>query len=312
MPDFSVIIPTYNRVDCIERALCSVFNQSLAAREVIVVDDGSTDDTREVVRSRFPSVRWIEQPHGGVARARNSGIRQSEGEWIAFLDSDDEWLTHKLREQWDALCRQPAYKLCHSDEIWIRNGQRLNQKQRHAKAGGYVFRECLPLCAISPSSVVIHRSVFHRIGLFDESLPVCEDYDMWLRVCAVFPVLFVPSALLIKHGGHADQLSRRYWGMDRFRIRALEKIIDSDGLGAEDRRAAIEMIRHKIVIYVKGAHKRGRRDEVKHYTSLLAHYSELRRSIEVATDVAPVGCGTKAVPGRTAPASAQRAQAIAP
>jgi GT2 family glycosyltransferase len=151
-------------------------------------------------------------------------------EWIAFLDSDDEWLPHKLERQCEALERHPQYRFCHTDEIWIRRGRRVNPMKKHAKHRGYIFDQCLPLCVISPSSALIHRDLFDRYGTFDPELPVCEDYDLWLRICAREPVLYVDEALLLKFGGHEDQLSQAYWGMDRFRIRALENLIRSGAL----------------------------------------------------------------------------------
>ena len=110
---------------------------------------------------------------------------------------------------------------------------------KHAKAGGWIYTHCLPLCAISPSAVLIHRSIFDCVGLFNEQLPACEDYDLWLRICARFPVHFIPEPLIIKYGGHDDQLSRRYWGMDRFRIQALEDILASGVLTEEHRQATL-------------------------------------------------------------------------
>ena len=128
---------------------------------------------------------------------------------------------------------------------------------KHDKSGGLIYQKCLPLCAISPSSVLIHREVFDDIGNFDESLPVCEDYDYWLRYCASHPVLYIESPQLIKHGGHEDQLSRRYWGMDRFRIIALLKILSSHNLSEENRTATVDMLIEKHRILVTGAEKHG-------------------------------------------------------
>ncbi len=156
-------------------------------------------------------------------------------------------------------------RIAHTDEIWVRGGRRVNQMRKHAKKGGYIYRDCLPLCVISPSSVMIHRSLFDEVGLFDEDLPVCEDYDLWLRICARERVEYVPEFLIRKIGGHADQLSRRYWGMDRFRIKAMEKMLDSGNLSEEDRGATLEMLIHKAGIYLQGARKRGRAEDVEVY-----------------------------------------------
>jgi glycosyltransferase involved in cell wall biosynthesis len=261
----SVVIPTYNRAELVLRALRSVLAQTRPAEQVIVVDDGSTDDTGPLVRIQFGSVDYLAQENRGVSAARNRGIEVATGEWIALLDSDDEWLPEKLERQMACLEQEPDCRLCHTDEIWVRRGRRVNPRRKHAKQGGWIFRDCLPLCAISPSSVLIHRSLFEEVGRFDETLPACEDYDLWLRVCSRWPVLFVPERLVVKHGGHEDQLSSRVWGLDRYRIQALEKVLGSAALGTEDRQAAIDMLVDKIDIYAAGARKRGRVDEADEY-----------------------------------------------
>jgi glycosyltransferase involved in cell wall biosynthesis len=268
----SVIIPTHNRAELLTRALASVFAQTFAPAEVIVVDDGSTDHTEEVVRDRFPQASYFRQPQQGVSRARNLGIQQAQGEWLSFLDSDDEWLPHKLALQRHALQHKPPCRLCHTDEIWIRRGKRVNPMKKHTKHGGAIFQHCLPRCVISPSSVMIHRAVFERVGHFDESLPVCEDYDLWLRICARYEVFYVPEKLLVKYGGHDDQLSAQYWGMDRFRIRALEKILEGENLSSPDREAVLRVLQEKIDIVAAGARKRNNLALVQEYAQKRRQY----------------------------------------
>jgi len=255
--NISVIIPTWNRADRLAKALQSVYAQSFPPAEVIVVDDGSTDDTRELVRSRFRDARYIYQQNKGVSSARNTGIAAASGDWIALLDSDDHWQPDKLEQQCEHLRTWPDYKICHSDEIWVRNGTRVNPMKKHAKQGGHIFRHCLPLCVISPSAVLIHRDLFTAVGLFDERLPACEDYDLWLRICARHPVLYIDQPLITKTGGHADQLSRRHWGMDRFRIHALENILAANTLDTANHAAALATLLDKLAIVIKGAVKRG-------------------------------------------------------
>ena len=261
----SVIIPTYNRFVALQNALASVYAQTLPPSEVIVVDDGSTDGTAEMVRREYPDVKLLIQNNQGVSAARNTAIQVAEGDWIALLDSDDEWLPKKLETQMAALEKAPQVLLCHTDEIWIRNGVRVNQMKKHEKRGGHIFEHCLPLCCMSPSSVLIHRHVFDELGLFDEALPACEDYDYWLRFCAKYPVLFIDTPLLKKYGGHEDQLSRKHWGMDRFRIRALEKLLASHVLSAEQVGQVQTMLYKKAKIYAQGARKRGREKEALYY-----------------------------------------------
>lgn len=267
--DISVVVPTHNRRDWLPRALASVRAQTCPPREIIVVDDGSDDGTVSMLEQRFPDVCCLRQSHRGVSSARNLGIRRATGEWVALLDSDDEWLPRKLERQQEWLCRHPGIRLCHTDEVWIQNGKRRNPGRRHRKQGGWIYRHCLILCCISPSSVVVHRSVFHTVGMFDESLPACEDYDMWLRVCSRMPVGFIDEQLVVKHGGHPDQLSRRHWGMDRFRVRALEKMLAAGGLAAEDARTTRATLEQRLQILEAGARKRGRTRSSRLYRGML-------------------------------------------
>ncbi len=254
----SVIIPVFNRQSTIDRAIKSVIAQEFPAHELIVVDDGSTDSSAAIAQQN-PGVICLQQSNQGVSAARNAGIKAATGEWIAFLDSDDEWLPEKLREQKSALQTQATIHanplICHCDEIWIRNGRRVNPMKKHKKTGGEIYSNCLPLCVISPSAVLIHKQVFDLVGLFDTELPACEDYDMWLRVCSLMPVLFVDKPLLKKYGGHSDQLSHKYPAMDRFRIKAMEKIIRSGSLTNTQQQQTLEQMEAKFRIFQKGAEK---------------------------------------------------------
>ena len=270
----SIIIPTYNRVAFLRRALHSIENQSHPSGEIIVVDDGSTDKTGTLVKTEFPGVKYIYQQNLGVSAARNAGILNSKGHWLAFLDSDDEWFPTKLGKQLGLIAKDSSIRVCHTEEIWIRNGTRVNPMKKHAKSGGWIFDHCLAMCMISPSSVIIHRSVFEKAGLFDETLPACEDYDLWLRITSLYPVSFINEPLIIKYGGHDDQLSRKYWGMDRFRIKALKKILNQGELSLEDENAARKILVKKARIYLNGARKRNRLDEVEYYQSLCRMYAD--------------------------------------
>jgi len=268
----SVIIPTWNRSGTLCRALDSVFAQTLPPLEIIIVDDGSIDGTATRVQQRYPQCQYIYQEQKGVSAARNLGIRTARGDWIAFLDSDDEWLPTKLESQRALLDSSPACRLCHTEEIWIRNGKRVNPMRKHAKSGGWIYRKCLPLCVISPSSVLIRKELFDDVGMFDETLPACEDYDLWLRVCARVPVGFVETPQIIKYGGHADQLSRKHWGMDRFRIQALSNMLDSGILDTEDARATRETLAAKAGILADGAAKRGNLARARHYRQIQRYH----------------------------------------
>jgi glycosyltransferase involved in cell wall biosynthesis len=269
----SVIIPTFNRAHTLERALDSVLAQTLAPVEVIVVDDGSTDGTESIIQTHFPNIIYVKQDNHGVSAARNAGIKRARGEWIALLDSDDSWVETKLAAQHNCLLNTPGVRLCHTEEIWIRNGVRVNAMRKHKKQGGHIYTECLPLCVISPSASVIHQSLFDETGLFDETLPACEDYDLWLRICSREAVAFVESPQIIKFGGHTDQLSRSHWGMDRFRITSLQKMLDSDMLEEGQRAATIDMLTRKASILRKGAEKRGNTERADYYRAMQKQYS---------------------------------------
>ncbi len=270
MPSISVIIPTYNRATLLSRALDSVLGQTVAPMEIIVIDDGSTDRTKQLIDEHYPQVQYLYQDNTGVSAARNYGIQNAKGDWIAFLDSDDAWLPEKLEKQIRAIQAHPEYKLCHTNEIWIRRGKRVNPMKKHQKYGGHIFHHCLPLCVISPSSTLIEAGLFKEIGLFDESLPACEDYDLWLRICCRYPVLFLEEQLLIKYGGHADQLSQKHWGMDRFRVEALQNLLRDAPLDQAQRRMTVDMLVAKLNILISGAEKRGKDEAVRHYEGMLA------------------------------------------
>jgi len=250
--------------------------QDYPDREIIIVDDGSTDNTSDDAAS-LPA-RYVWKENGGISSARNTGLAVADGEYIAFLDVDDRWKKKKLSIQLDAMERTGTL-LSYTDEIWFRNGKRLNQKLRHRKYSGMIFEHCLPLCIISPSSALIHRSIFDTVGLFDESLPVCEDYDMWLRITSRYPVLFIEKPLIIKQGGHADQLSRAYDGMDRFRIESIARILDSGVLDPVCAEKAADELTKKCRIYAGGALKRGRKEEAERYLELAAPYATAHRTI---------------------------------
>ena len=264
-PKVSIVIPTYNRMETLPRALDSVINQTFLDWELIVVDDGSTDDTAETILNDYPAVRIHRQENSGVSSARNVGVGLAKGVWIAFLDSDDAWLPEKLERQLSALSKEPEFRMSHTDEIWIRNGKRINQPKEYAKSGGRIYRLCLPLCCICPSSVLLRRDLFDEVGGFDEAFPVCEDYDLWLRITASEPVHHLSEALVRKYGGHGDQLSTTVWGLDRYRVRALEKILSQKTLPLEDRLLTKETLIKKLRILTEGARKRGNRELVEEY-----------------------------------------------
>jgi len=267
----TTIIPTFNRAEFLAQTLESVFRQTRPADEIIVVDDGSTDHTRDVLAQFQDRIRIIQQENRGVSAARNMGIRYARHEWLAFLDSDDLWLPRKLERQVEALNSQPEYRVCYTNEEWRKDGQWRNQGKRHQKYSGWIYDKCLPLCIISPSSVIVHKSVFETVGLFDENLPACEDYDLWLRVSSRFPILYLPQRLIVKRAGNWPQLSQQH-SLDKFRIVALTKMIENDDLYETEKTLTINMLKYKCDIYEKGCIKHHRLKEVEWVNGIREHY----------------------------------------
>ena len=275
----SIVIPTFNRIGSLPRALDSALNQTYQPSEIIVVDNGSSDGTTKLLRERYPSIRLLIEKKLGVSAARNKGIRHSKFQWIALLDSDDAWDKTKLEKQKNALASsQDQFRLVHTDEIWIRNGNKFNQMKKHQKFGGDIFNNCLSLCCISPSSVLINKNIFKEVGYFDESLPVCEDYDLWLKICSQEKILFINQKLTLKYGGHKDQLSKTYWGMDRFRIKSLENLILNYKLKPDQKINALKTIVKKLKIIVNGAYKRNNSSIINQYEEKLFYWKNISTS----------------------------------
>ncbi|MBI5250933.1 MAG: glycosyltransferase [Desulfomonile tiedjei] len=269
MPLVTVIIPTYNRALLVRRAIRSVLRQTFPDFEVIVVDDGSDDSTPEVLDRFGRSIKWMSQKHSGVSAARNTGIEQANGRLLAFLDSDDEWRAEKLARQVALFkkCRKTSF-ICHTDEIWKRDGKVVSQKKIHRKQGGSFFERALELCLISPSSVMISRSLLDEVGWFDTELIAAEDYDLWLRITAFHEVDFVPEPLVVKHGGGPDQLSMTTPAIDTYRIRAILKILADPRLTEDYRKAAVKELIRKCKIVYLGCLKKGKIEDAQAYLEL--------------------------------------------
>ncbi|MGA1875461.1 MAG: glycosyltransferase family 2 protein [bacterium] len=272
MPAVSVILTTYNRSSFLAEALESILGQDYKDFELIVVDDRSTDTTIQVIRPYLHRLTYTSHTSNrGVSAARNTGLIHASGQFICFLDSDDLWKKKKLSSQIRFLETHPGYQICYTNEIWLRNGQWLNQGLKHKKFSGYIFEKLLPLCIISPSSVMISRQVFAQTGYFDESFPACEDYDLWLRIGCRFPIGYLEDRLIVKRGGHEDQLSQKFIGLDKLRIKALLKILESGNLNSQQKETAWETLKEKCTIYGRGCLKHHKEPEGLFFLSLVEH-----------------------------------------
>jgi glycosyltransferase involved in cell wall biosynthesis len=274
-PVVSVIIPTYNRWSMVVEAIESVLAQSYRLFEVIVIDDGSNDGTVERLAQYGARIRLVSRPRSGVAAARNCGVAFAQGRYVAFLDSDDIWLPKKLEIQMAFMERHPEIQICQTEEIWVRHGMRVNPKTKHEKPSGDIFRPSLDLCLVSPSAVMLTRCLFKQVGGFDESFPVCEDYDLWLRIGVDHLVPLIRTSLVVKRGGHVDQLSHSMWGMDRYRVESLRKLL-RNGLLGEKRQWVIEALKRKTSILSQGARKRGKEPEATAYEGMLSEFFQER------------------------------------
>ncbi len=274
-PRVAVIIPTYNRAALLGRAVSSVLGQTFRDFELIVVDDGSTDGTADlpVFACGDPRLYLLRLPDNrGVSAARNTGVREATASWIAFLDSDDEWLPAKLSRQVEWMEKNRDFRICQTREIWIRNGVRVNPPGTHEKSGGDLFAASVERCMITPSSVMLSRELFEAVGGFDESLRACEDYDLWLRVTSRNEVGLIDEYLLKRYGGHADQLSNTVPVLDRFRVQSLARLVESGNLPECRRRRAIAGMVKRATILAAGCQKRGNDGEYGKYRKIIERY----------------------------------------
>ncbi|MCF7801973.1 MAG: glycosyltransferase [Candidatus Marinimicrobia bacterium] len=276
----SVVIPTYNREPVVGRAIQSVLDQTLQPREIIVVDDGSIDATQAFLASFNEKITIVTLAENrGVSFARNRGIETAKGAWIALLDSDDYWEKTKLEQQAEYHSENPALRISQCDEVWVRNGRRVNPRKKHRKRGGWIFPACLPLCIVSPSAVIFQKALWSEMGGFDEGLQVCEDYDLWLRIARKYPIGFLDESLIVKIGGHQDQLSQAYPAMDRYRIYAMEKHLDEE-LSPAWRKALVTELEVKCKIVSQGAEKRRNSALARAYGRKWEEYTALLDSLE--------------------------------
>ena len=271
----SIIIPVYNRASFVPKAVESVLMQTFKSFELIIVDDNSDDETYfsilPYLKDRRISYHYLKK-NRGVSFSRNFGIKIAKGKLIAFLDSDDYWLPEKLEKQIEYM-KEKNFKICQTDEIWIRRGKFVNPKKKHQKIEGDIFDKSLELCIVSPSAVLIKKEIFDEVGLFDENLPACEDYDLWLRISLKYKVGLLNEKLIVKRNGQDDQLSA-IKGLDKFRIYSLLKLLKNENLDEKRKKKVINVLTKKCQIYLNGLLKRGKIKEAEKYRRILNEFKK--------------------------------------
>ncbi len=224
MKTVSVIIPVYNRTFSIRDALESVFIQSIKPSEIIVIDDGSSFDMALYLKNYMQHIHLIKlNENKGVSFARNTGIKAASGDYIAFLDSDDLFLPKKLEYQINYMVENGLY-ISHTDEFWYRKDRWVNQGKNNNRYGGYIFDKIIDKCRISPSSLIVHKSVFDEAGYFDEDLRVCEDYEIALRFALKYKIGYLEKKLIIKRAVEENSLSANIEHIEYIRYKILEKM----------------------------------------------------------------------------------------
>ncbi len=268
-PEITAIVPVFNRERTVKRAIDSILSQSYMPEEIIAVDDCSNDNTREILEGYGDKItRVYLTGNSGPSGARNRGIEKARTDWIAFLDSDDRWEKDKLKKQVEYLRQYPFYLILQSEEIWIRNGVRVNPRKYHRKTAGWIWEPSLQRCLVSPSGVLVKKDLLLQHGKFDETLPACEDYDLWLKISRRHPVGLEPAPSVIKYGGHRDQLSAKYHAMDRFRVKSLAGLLQTESEPFYKQKI-IHVLSGKLKILIKGYEKRRKSKDARECMDIL-------------------------------------------
>jgi glycosyltransferase involved in cell wall biosynthesis len=228
-PLVSVIIPAYNAARFVAQAVESVLAQSYRPVEILVIDDGSTDDTARVLEPYRDAIRYIRQPNGGPSRARNNGLAHARGELIAFLDADDVWLPDKLSRQVRCLEESPAVGVVHCDTYNLdeQSGARSRRATPRDDFAGNCYARLFRGNQVTYSTVVIRRECLDRVGPMDERYTHAEDYDLLLRLARRFPFAYVPEPLAV-YRLHDTNATRNAWRLVSGELAVLQKTIRED------------------------------------------------------------------------------------
>jgi glycosyltransferase involved in cell wall biosynthesis len=220
----SVVIPTYNCVQFVTEAIDSVLNQTFKDFEILVVDDGSKDETREVLTEKYgTSIQYLYKENGGVSSARNFGIEKAKGKYIAFLDADDVWMPEKLEKQASALEGNPEIKACYSSFFLCDeklNPGKINLSER--KANALTDLLLIGNVVATPSTVIAEKGLFQQVGGFDHELSQCADWEMWIRLATKTEFIYINEPLL-RYRQHDSNMSKNAALLEKDSVLLIEK-----------------------------------------------------------------------------------------
>jgi len=247
----TVIIPTFNSAQFLTAAVDSVLAQTFKDFEIIVVDDGSTDNTEDVLKSYGDKVRYIKQKNQGVSVARNTGIKNSSAKYAAFLDSDDVWMPAKLEKQINALENNPKSKACYTEYISVSEDMK-PQELKRLRAENSVLNDLLLRGNVigPPSTILCERELFEELGGFDSGLSLSADWDMWIRLACVTELTFLKEPL-IKYRLHGSNMSKNVKLLEDDTVRMLEKAFAIESLSSELRAKRKSSFAYHYIVFAK-------------------------------------------------------------
>ncbi len=274
-----VIIPAYERPHLLREAIDSVLAQTLTSLRLIIVDDASPLPLAEQMHLKDNRVKFLRLARNtGPGGARNAGVADGHAPFVAFLDSDDLWVSSKLKKQIAQFTGDPSLQWVHANEEWQRHGKTVLQRSEHRKQGGVFLERAFARCLIANSAVMFRRSFYEKHSGFNAHFPVCSDFELWLRMLADTPVGFMDEALVIKRAGDWQQVSSTP-ETDRYRVLALHRFYRQHKNIPRFEKLASTLFDeaiYKCQILLKGAVKYGRPDRARKYQAWLTLLSARR------------------------------------
>jgi len=313
MPRVSVIVPTYNRCDCILETVRSALNQTCRDLEILVVDDGSSDDSAvEILRRLGPDperaealwrqraastsgtcgfgfwtsdvpLQYVYQPNRGMGTALNRGLQATHGEFIAFLQPEYLWDSHHLQHQIGFFDSNPDGWISHG-RVVVGRAPAKDGKKRPRGVARMGFPAIVAGTELHASAIVIRRCCVEAHGGFDENLPSCEDYDLWIRIAAHMPIYQVPDSIVYLKRAPAPPS----WSLDRYRVYALEKAFQSGHLSSEQRHRVAEELTNRCETLAEGFRKRNNTERANFYDRKKKKFELEIAKLDLSTAACPM------------------------